>query len=223
MAVVLLAGVGGYAGLSSLSDLVGRGPSAEGTARPAAKLTTHGARVPGLTRPGIFVSVGVTDAGGLEVSEHARTGKSVVELSITPPPGLKGARGLPRLEDVRVTADGRPVEVPKTVEVTTVVPLVQPATLIELHYRVVGGSVRNKPAAPGRTTISLRPSLATTLSDSRTMIEVHGTTVHALTCVDLPPKQQPCGVDRDDGWRTHRLDTASSAVVAVVDLPDATA
>lgn len=224
-AVVLLAGVAGYAGVRSLGELIGGGASAEGTARSASALTSHGARVPGFTRPGIFVSVGVTDAGGLQVSEHARTGKSVVELSITPPPALKGSpRRMPRLEDVRVIADGRPVEgVPRTVEVTTVVPLVQPATLIELHYRVVDASARSKTSARGRATVSLRPALASTLSDSRAMIEVRGTRVHTLMCVDLPPKQQRCGVDRADGWRTQRLDSSSAAVVALVDLPKVTA
>ncbi len=224
-AVVLLAGVAGYAGPRSLGELIGGGASAEETARSAAALTSHGARVPGFTRPGIFVSVGVTDAGRLEVSEHARTGKSVVELSITPPPALRGSpRRLPWLEGVRVIADGRPIEgVPPTVEVTTVVPLVQPATVIELHYRVVDASARSKTSARGRATVSLRPALASTLSDSRAMIEVHGTRVHSLMCVDLPPKQQRCGVDRADGWRTQRLDSSSSAVVALVDLPKVTA
>jgi len=219
VALLLFSGAGGYAVLRSLGDVAIRGPAADGTARPAADHSGSGARVPGLTRPGIFVSVGVTDAGGLEVSETARTGKSVVELSITPPPALEGATRLPRLEDVRVTADGRPVEMPDTVEVTTVVNLVQPATLIELRYRVVGASARGKPAGPGRATLSLRPALATTLGDSRTMIEVHGTKVHTLACVDLPPKRQRCGVNRNGGWRTPRLDTGSSAVVALVDLP----
>jgi hypothetical protein len=127
---------------------------------------------------------------------------------------------LPHLEDVRVTADGRTVTVPKTVEVTTVVFLDRPATVLELHYRIVDASARRQPGRPGRATLSLRPALATTLDDSRAVIEVHGTKVHTLLCVDLPAKRQLCGVERADGWRTQRLDTVSSAVVALVDLPD---
>ncbi len=222
-AVVLLAGVAGYAVIRSVGDLGNLVPNADGTARPAADHSGDRARMPGLTRPGIFVSVGVTEAGRLEVSERARTGQAVDELSITPPPALDGAKRLPQLEDVRVTADGQPVEVPDTVEVTTVVLLDRPATVIELRYRVVGASVRSKPATPGRATLSLRPALATTLGDSRAVIEVHGTKVHTLVCVDLPLKRQLCGIHRDGGWRTQRLDTASSAVVALVDLPDRTA
>lgn len=222
-AVVLLAGVAGYAVIRSVGDLGDLVPNADGTARPAADHSGDRARMPGLTRPGIFVSVGVTEAGRLEVSERARTGQAVDELSITPPPALDGAKRLPQLEDVRVTADGQPVEVPDTVEVTTVVLLDRPATVIELRYRVVGASVRSKPATPGRATLSLRPALATTLGDSRAVIEVHGTKVHTLVCVDLPLKRQLCGIHRNGGWRTQRLDTASSAVVALVDLPDRTA
>jgi hypothetical protein len=218
--LLLFSGVGGYAVILSVGDLGDGRPSADDTARSASD-HPGGARIPGLTRPGIFVSVAVDQAGGLQVSEHARTGKSIEELSITPPPALEGVAGLPRLEDVEVTADGRPVEdVPDTVEVTTVVVLVQPATVIELSYRVVGASARSKPATPGRATLSLRPALATTLTDSRTMIEVRGARVRTLTCVDLPPQQQRCGLAREGGWRTQRLDTASSSVLALVDLPD---
>jgi hypothetical protein len=221
-ALVLIGGVAGYAVIRSAGDRGDGGPAADGTARPSAH-SNEGARVPGLTRPGIFVSVTVTEAGALEVTEQARTGKSVTELSITPPPALGGAAQLPTLEAVRVTADGRPVEVPSPVEVTTVVNLPQPATRIELTYVVVGGSARSQGAGPGRATLSLRPALAATLGDSRTMIEVRGTKVYALTCVDLPPGRRACGTARDGGWRTPRLDTASSAVVALVDLPSRTA
>ena len=52
------------------------------------------------------------------------------------------------------------------------------------------------------------------------MIEVRGTRVRALRCVDLPPQQQRCGLAREGGWRTQRLDTASSSVLALVNLPD---
>jgi hypothetical protein len=222
-ALVLIGGVAGYAVISSVGDRGDGGPSADGTARPSAKHSNEGARVPGLTRPGIFLSVAVADVGALEVTEEARTGQPVTELSITPPPALEGSDRLPHLEDVQVTADGRSVTVPEIVEVTTVVVLDRPAKVIELHYRVVGASARSKPATPGRARLTLRPALATTLDDSRAVIEVHGTRVRALLCVELPAKQQLCGTARDGGWRTQRLDTASSAVVALVDLPTRTA
>ena len=222
-ALVLISGVAGYAVIRSVGYRGVGGPDADGTARPSAKHSNVGARVPGLTRPGIFVSVTVTGAGALEVTEQARTGKSVTELSITPPPALDGSTQLPTLEDVRVTADGRPVDVPSPVEVTTVVNLVQPATLIELTYVLVGASARSQSGRPGRATLSLHPALAATLGDSRTMIEVHGTKVYSLMCVDLPPSRRLCGTARNGRWRTQRLDTASSAVVALVDLPTRTA
>lgn len=221
--VLLLTGVAGYAAIRPGGDTGNGTPSAEGTARTAADQSPSDKRprrVPGRTMPGIYLLVAFTDVGQLEVAERARTGTQFEELSLAPPPAPAGSDGTPRLVDVQVSADGQPVPVPGTIEVATKVTLAVPATSIELRYRVVGAAARSEPAPPGRATLSLRPALASTFRDGRVVVDVRGTDVHNLVCVDLRAPAQLCGVDRGDGWRTRRLPVASSAVIALVDLPD---
>ncbi len=220
--VLLLGGGAGYAAIRA-GDPGSGSPTAEDTARPAGDQPPRGnspRRVPGLTTLGVFQSVALTDRGQVEVAERARTSEPLDELSLLPPPAQDGARALPRLEDVRLYADGERVTAVTTIEVTTVIELDRSATVFELRYRVVGAAARRKPAAPGRATISLRPALAPSLDLVRAVVEVRGVKVHNLVCVDLRRKAQLCGTDSGDGWRTRRLPVASSAVVALVDLRD---
>jgi hypothetical protein len=221
--VAILSAVVGYAAFRAPGVSGDGRPSADGTVRSASDDSARDGRrggMPGLTRPGIYVSVAVTSVGDLEVVERARFGEALLEVSLAPPPALTDAGGTPRLADVQVSADGEPVPVPGTIEEAVEVALAGPATRIELRYRVVGAVARSEPATPGRATLSLRPALAATLASSRAVVEVHGAEVHNLVCVDRPRADQLCGVDRGDGWRTRRLPTASSAVVALVDLPE---
>ncbi|MGH3346713.1 MAG: hypothetical protein ACRDO4_07005 [Nocardioides sp.] len=215
--ILLVGGGAGYATIWTAGDGGFGKPSAEGATGSAADRSPRGESPRRM--PGVFLSVAVTDGGKLEVAESARTSKPLDELSLLPPPAPDGVRGLPRLEDVQLSADGEPVKVPTTIEVTTVVVLDRPATLIELRYRVVGATARSKPATPGRATLSLRPALAPTLHNVRAVVAVRGTKVHNLVCVDLRSRAQLCGIKHRDGWRTRRLPIASAAVVALVDLP----
>ncbi len=221
-AVVLLAGVVGFAAIRVAGD-AGVRPAAEGTARPAADHSSpddRRGRDSGAVRPGIMLSAAVDDFGVMEVAEVAHARQPLLHLSLAPPPTQAGTDGTPRLEGVQVSADGQPVSVPDTIAEPTQITLAEPATTIELRYRVVGAAARSVPAPPGRATLSLRPALASTLVGTRAVVRVNGAEVHNLVCVDRVPEERLCGIDRGDGWRTQRLPTASSAVVALVDLPD---
>ena len=211
--VLLLGGVAGHGGATTGQ------PSAMGADRSANRSAGEQRPAPGLPRLGIFLSVAINDQGKVQAVERARTRTPLTELSLLPPPPA-GSRGLPKLQRVQVFADGEPVSVPTTIEVTTVVPLTKPATRIELRYQVVGATARSKPTARGRATLSLRPALVPTLKRSSAVIAVQGAKVHALVCVDRPRKHQLCGVDLGQRWRTRRLPSASATVIALVDLPD---
>jgi hypothetical protein len=219
---VLLTGVAGYAAVRTAGDPGDGSPSADGTARPAdhSPEEQRPGRAPGLPRRGILLSAAVDDVGNLEVVEQARTGEAILELSLAPPPARADSDPTPRLEDVQLSADGEPVQVPGTIEEATQVTLVWPATRIELRYTVVGATARSAPATPGRATVSLRPALSSTFGDLWVVVEVHGAEVHNLVCVDRPPEEQLCGADHGNGWLTQRLPVDSSAVVALVDLPE---
>jgi hypothetical protein len=213
--VLLLGGVAGHG-----SATTGQ-PSAMGADRSANRSAGVQRPAPGLPRTGIFLSVAINDQGKLQAVERARTGTPVTELSLIPPPPPPGSRELPKLQRVRLFADGEQVSLPTTtVEVTTVVPLTDPATRFELRYQVVGAAARSKPTARGRATLSLRPALVPTLKGSSAVIAVQGAKVHNLVCVDRPREKQLCGVDRGEGWRTRPVPSASATVIALVDLPD---
>lgn len=219
---VLLTGVAGYAAVRSAGGPGDGPPSTEGTAQPAdhSPEEQRSGRGPGLARVGIHLSAAVDDVGNLEVVEQARAAEPILELSLAPPPAQAGSDATPRLEDVQLFVDGEPVQVPATIEEATEIALARPATWIELRYLVVGATDRSAPAPTGRATVSLKPALSSTFGDLRAVVEVTGTEVHNLVCVDRPPEEQLCGVDHGDGWRTQRLPADSSAVIALVDLPD---
>jgi len=221
--VLLIGGVAGYAAIRSAGDAETGSPSADGTARAAAEQSPGEQTpkpLPGLNRAGVFLSVAVDDSGELEVSERARSAEPLLELSLVPPPPPDGVRGLPQLTDVEVTVDGEPVEVPSPIEVTTVVELTEPATRIDLRYQIVGAVARQKKPTSRRATLSLRPALGPMLDGSRAVVEVYGTLVRDLSCVEQRRKARACGTDLGDGWRTRPVPATSSSVVAVVRLPE---
>ncbi|HEX6151425.1 hypothetical protein [Nocardioides sp.] len=221
--VILVGSVAGYAAIRSADEGTGR-PTAEDTVRPAADqspLANGPTQAPGLTMPGVFLSVAVDDSGALEASERVRASKPLGELSIVPPPAHAGGP-LPQLQDVQVSADGEPVAgVARTIEVTTVVPLSEPATRIELRYRIVGAVDRDRPSMPRQATLSLRPALGPMLERAQAVVEVYGTQVGELLCVGKQKQAQDCSVDLDEGRRTRPID-ATSTVLAHVRLPEQT-
>ena len=222
--LVLLVGgtLAGYAVVRAVDDPETGTASVEGAVRPAAG-PSDGA-MPGITDPGVFLSVTRDDAGDLVATERVRATEPLGELSIVPPPALPDSRWLPRLDDVELTVDGEPVALPDevdTIEVTTVVPLTEPGSLVELRYRVVGVTTpadqARKQAGRQLSVISLRPALGPMLGDMKAAVEVYGARVHELTCVDRWKRRRDCGVDLDDGWRTRPMPATKSAVLVVVD------
>ena len=213
--VVLLGGVAGHGGATTGQ------PSAMGADRSAAAPSEGEQRPkPGVTGPGIFLSVAVDDFGQLTAVEQARTDTPLTELSLVPPPPPAGSRRLPQLQNVQLFADGEPVSVPTTIEVTTLVALTGPATRIELRYKVVGAAARSKPAERGRATLSLRPALvptSMTRAPSSRSRAPRSTTWRASTWLG---RSSSAVSTAEHGWRTRRLPSASSAVVALVNLPD---
>jgi hypothetical protein len=244
--VVLLVGgtLAGYAVFLAVNDPEEGTASVDGAVRPAAGGPDGAAprSMPGITDPGVFLSVTRDATGELVATERVRATESLEELSIAPPPPPPGSRWLPRLEDVELTVDGDAVALPDgidAIEVATVVPLSDPGTLVELHYRVVGVITTTEPAAakparkrspkttpvrdrsaPQLSVISLRPALGPMLEDANAVVEVYGARVHDLTCVDRPKRLRECGVDLGDGWRTQPMPAAKSSVLVVVDRPD---
>lgn len=223
--VLLLAGVGGYAALRSAGDGETGNPSADGTARAAAEEPSGeppSKPMPGITYPGVFLSVSVDEGGELEAAERVRSPEPLLELSLVPPPPPGGVRELPQLHDVQITADGEPVaDVPDTMEVATTVLLAEPATRIDVRYQVVGAVTREKNTTSRWATLSLRPALGPMLHGSRAVVEVYGARVHDLACIQQRGAARACGIDLGDGWRTRPVPAVSSSVSAVVRLPDA--
>ena len=181
-----------------------------------------GARGPGLSRPGIHLSVSPTRSGELAVVERIITPRPISVLPLAAPPRVPRGDGPDaRLTDLVVAADDVVVPVGGSGEVgqERELSLPRPATTFELRYRVVDAVERSASAPPERVTLSLRPAASGALETSPAVVQVRGVAVHALVCLDAPPEQQLCGVDDRGGWHTEPVTAATSSVLALVDLP----
>lgn len=217
--------------LVALRALDGGGSTAPASVRPP--LARSGASVapdlettstgPGLTSPGLHLTVAPEASGELEVSEHLLAPGPITTLSVAPPPPPVADAGgpPPRVVGLQVAADGVPVGLPwgDVVDSPREVTLPAGTTSVELRYRVLHSAASSVRAAPGRATLSLRPAAALTLPSAPVVVEVTRVDVHHLICLDEPPSVQLCGVSDRDGWHTRAVTGASSHVLALVDLP----
>jgi hypothetical protein len=201
---------------------VEQGVVTSGQSDPDASRAAQRPRGPGLTRPGIHLSVSPLDSGDLEVVERVRVPAPVSTLPLAAPPPPPDAEGpTTRLVDLRVSADGQPVPVDGSTEVEQPreLALPRPATTIDLRYRVENADAEGDAAPQGRATLSLRPATSGALGSQPVVVQVRGAVVHTLVCVDEPRERQLCGVDGAGGWHTQPLTAATSGVLALVDLP----
>ena len=178
---------------------------------------------PGLTRPGIQLSVRPDHLGDLHVVERIIAPTPVSVLPLSAPPALPGGAGpSARIVDLQASADGTAVTVadPEPVGGPPDLDLARPATEIELRYRVVDSARRSPSAPPGRVALSLRPAAFEVLPAAPTVVRVRKAVVHTLVCLDVPRERQLCGVDDPAGWHTGPVRGATSHVLALVDLPE---
>jgi hypothetical protein len=138
--------------------------------------------------------------GDFEVVEMVRLAVPVSELTVAPPdltragPSLRKTR--PVVEALKVTADDRPIKLrTDTVRMATVVRLARPADLFELHYRLRGVTVINKPSSAGRRLGGLGP-IAGVPDQLPVAITVRGHSVLNLSCPCLPEDDRTCAAGR---------------------------
>jgi hypothetical protein len=178
---------------------------------------------PGLTRPGIDLSVRPDHLGDLHVVERIIAPTAVSVLPLSAPPALPGgASPAARIVDLQASADGTPVTVadPDPAGEPPDLDLARPATEIELRYRVVDSARRSPSAPPGRVALSLRPAASELLPSAPAVVRVRKAVVHTLVCLDVPRERQLCGVEDPGGWHTRPVLGGTSHVLALVDLPE---
>ncbi|WP_432476775.1 hypothetical protein [Nocardioides sp. GXQ0305] len=228
-AIAAVTGMVVAAAILGATRLPGEAPSAEqgavtgGQADPSASKRGGAAQGPGLSRPGIHLSVSPLGSGDLEVVERVLLPEPITVLPLSAPPGPPEAFGLPRLVDLSVSADDQDLAIAGSTEIgkERELSLPRPATTIELRYRVENADAQSVTAPDGRATLAIRPAASAALDSQPAVVQVRGAVVHTLVCVDEPRERQLCGVPDGDGWHTEPVTADRSSVVALVDLPPA--
>jgi hypothetical protein len=177
---------------------------------------------PGLggQEPGIRLSATPTVQGEFEVVEMVRLADPVSELTVAPPdltragPSLRKTR--PVVEALKVTADDRPIKLMNdTVRRATVVRFARSADLFELHYRLRGVTVINKPSSAGRRLGGLGPIVIGVPEQLPVAITVRGHSVLNLSCPCLPEDDQTCAAGRQPRIQVNRNLIRRDALVEV--------
>jgi len=134
---------------------------------------------------------------------------------------LEAAR--PRAEQLRVTSEGRPLDVGiAEIDRELDVPLPETVAQVELRYRLTGATVRSTPSADRRALALLAPLSVATDETLRTTVVVRGATVLNLTCPLLPTAQQLCASPTGpQAGVVSDVPAADAVVVAQFNLPPA--
>ena len=223
LAVVLVLGVVTLVGLHAL------GGQGDTSADPTAQRDpgTRPATRPPATRPpatlpavGSFVESRIGADGRVHVVQWVRSGTPMRGLDLGLPT-LAAASRSARAVDVRITADGRPVDGPGTVTVPGAhVALPDAATTVAIRY-TLEGVVERSDSAPGRALVQAT-SLQVGYGDRRgpTRVQVVSPGVLSLACVSAASGvPQPCGSPGSGRWSVElRGDERADAVQAQVDL-----
>ncbi|MEO5981818.1 MAG: hypothetical protein ABIQ13_05830 [Pedococcus sp.] len=184
-----------------------------------------GTGVPGLTAPGVQVEAVPAASGDVDVVENVVFSGSATDLELTLPrvTGVS-ATARPkevRITDLRVTADGAPVDT-STLSLARGgrLPLSNAVRAVELRYRLVGVVMVSRPSTAGRALVLLPPiSAGAHLRSLPVVVEVRGTRVRNLVCPGLAARDQLCGRQDGEQWRTVPLESGATAVLAQLDLP----
>lgn len=212
------------------------GPS-EPLRKPPAAAPSSGSRLssspspdrslgPGLSTPGIVLTVSTDEAGVLDAVERLRFAGPVHRLVLTPPAterlaGTVWAR--PTIRDLQATADGSVVAPEGAGATGALGPIVfrmaQPAQVFVLRYRVEGAVARSHPAPPGRSLARVRPLAAGALPGEPVVVRFVGEDVTNLSCPLLPQARQLCGQQERGAWSSRSLTGVTAVVIAQLNLP----
>lgn len=188
---------------------------------PAA--TTPPASGPGVTEPGIAVSVSPQMDGSLEVLETAIYRAPVEAVRLDPVDVRDGGPSfgalVPTVTHLQMTADGSPVGMLLSVTEATTVPLPTGARQVVLRYHLDGVTVRSTPSTAGRASILIAPLSAPTDAGLPSQIRVGGRFVLNLTCPRRSGDARACAPATGDSGVAPILAARDDVVVAQVDLP----
>lgn len=194
------------------------------TPTPTRTRTTTGTTGPGLTEPGLRMSVTTTTAGTLQVSEHVLFRSAIGRIELAPP-DLTGAgdefsAAFPYATHLRLTAGGQPVALSfNTLTAPRAIILGIPIDTYELRYVLMGSSVRSVPSKAGRALAALGPLSQSLPPPSPVVLVTRGTTVRNLSCPLLSGNAVACsdGVRGAMGVR-EPLPQRSALVILQLDL-----
>ncbi len=207
-----------------------RQPTQQPTRRPSTQPPPPSSvpTVPGApARPAIRLDAKPRPDGTFDVTETVVFRQPQNWLVLVPARPRTGGDALeaarPRAEQLRVTSEGRPLDVGiAEIDRELDVPLPETVARVELRYRLTGATVRSTPSADGRALALLAPLSVATDETLRTTVVVRGAEVLNLTCPLLPAAQQLCASPTGpDAVVVSDIPAADAVVVAQFNLPPA--
>ena len=199
-------------------------PTAAASSAPArSPVPGTPARGPGITVPGVRLSVVPAPDGTLVVAEQVVLDRPVQSLTLQPPSlapaGSRFADATPVATGVQLAVKGQPVAVDSgTVDRRLTIDLPQSATAFELRYVLTGAIVRSVPSLTGRALAAFAPLSAG--DTSPVIVTTGGDSVRNVTCPLLDVDASACS----DGLRgamsvRDPLPRDRALVVLQLDLP----
>jgi hypothetical protein len=174
---------------------------------------------PGLTAPGIRMSVVPKGDGTFDVTEEVMLRDPTSTLTLRPPQSGERLVGMmtktkPVASSLQVTADDelQTVDDPKVTQARDL-QLVAPATKLRLTYRLSGSTVRSIPSEAGRAASALSPLTAATDGTLPTNIVVSGGGLLNAMCPQLTEPR--CAVGEPPGMGVQQGIPADRALAVL--------
>jgi hypothetical protein len=197
--------VGRPSSASALETPAASGPAARGGTPTAGRPTKRPPRAtptspsapsgPGITEPGVHLSVAPLRDGSLDVSERVILPSVLTRLPLRPPDvaaaGQSFRRAHPVATSVQLTVDGQPVPVDGgTVARQLVVVVGRPASVLELRYVLGGSTMRSAPSTAGRALAAIAPLVP--VGNAPVVVTTTGKAVINLSCPQLAGHARSC-------------------------------